>query len=108
MVPCSRAAMCAAVSMPPGEARSHNEPFECKLGGDLAGEFLPDRRAVVRADNGDDGNIGEIEPALDIKQRRRCIDLGKRRWIARLADGNQARSESMRRLEFSLGFGLAA
>ena len=82
--------------------------FERELGGDLTGEFLPDRRAIAGADNGDDGDIGEVKPAFGIKQRRRCIDLGKRRRIAGLADGNEACSQAIRGREFGLGFGRGA
>jgi hypothetical protein len=49
-----------------GESRGDDETFEREFGGDLTGEFLPDRRAVARADNGDDGDIGEVEPAFGI------------------------------------------
>ena len=34
------------------------------------------RFAVARADDGDHGNLGEVAPALDVKQRRRRVDLG--------------------------------
>jgi hypothetical protein len=51
-----------------GEPRSDDETFKCKLGGNLTGEFLPDRRAIARADNGDDGNVGEFEPAFGVEQ----------------------------------------
>jgi hypothetical protein len=62
----------------------------------------------LRADDGDDGNIGEVEPAFGIKQRRRCIDLGKCRRIAKLADGNQACSQPIRGRKLGLGFGRRA
>ena len=84
------------------------KPSSAELGGDLAGEFLPDRRAVARADDGDDGNIGELEPAFGVEQRRRRIDLGERRRIARLADGNEACAEALGRRELGLGFGFGA
>jgi hypothetical protein len=96
--------MCAAVSMPRARPEAMTKPSRASS----VAICLPDRRAVTRADNGDDGNIGEGEPAFGIKQRRRRIDLGKRRRLARLADGNQACSESIRRLELGLGFGLGA
>jgi hypothetical protein len=69
--------------------------------------FLPDRRAVAGADNGDDGNIGELELAFGVKQRRRRIHLGERGRISRLAEGNEACSEAIRRCELGLGFGRA-
>ena len=93
-----------AASEPGGD----DETFEAKLGGDLTGEFLPDGRAVARADNGDDRDVGELQPALDVEQRRRRIDLGKRRRIARLADGDQGGAEPVRRFEFGLGLGFRA
>ena len=70
--------------------------------------FLPDRRAVAGADNGDDGNIGELELAFGVKQRRRRIHLGERGRISRLAEGNEACSEAIRRCELGLGFGRGA
>jgi hypothetical protein len=91
-----------------GESRGDDETFERELGGDLTGEFLSHRRAVACADNGDDGDIGEVEPAFGIEQRRRCIDLGKCRRIAGLADGNQVCSKAIRGREFGLGFGRGA
>jgi hypothetical protein len=70
--------------------------------------FLPDRRAVAGADNGDDGNIGELELAFGVKQRRRRIHLGERGRISRLAEGNEACSEAIRRRELGLSFGRGA
>ena len=90
-----------------GEARGDDETFKRKLGRDLAGEFLPDRRAVARADNGDDGDVGELEPALGV-ERGAGHRPGQARRIARLADGDESCSEPIRRLEFGLGFGLGA
>ena len=87
------------------EARGDDEAFQAELGGELAGEFLPDGRAVARADNGDDGDFGELEPALGVEQGRRRIDLGKRRRIAGLADGDEDGPEPVGRLELGLGLG---
>jgi hypothetical protein len=51
-----------------GEPRSDDEPFKRKIGGDLAGEFLSDGGAVARADDGDDRNVGKIEPAFGVEE----------------------------------------
>ena len=52
------------------EPRSDDETLEPKLACKLAGEFLPDGRAVARADDGDRGDAGEIGAALDVEKRR--------------------------------------
>jgi len=69
--------------------------------------FLPDRRAVAGADNGDDGNIGELELAFGVKQRRRRIHLGESRADIQ-ARRRQHCSEAIRRCELGLGFGRGA
>jgi len=74
----------------PGQPRGDDKTLECEIGRDLAGEFLSDGGAVARADNGDDRNVGEFKPAFDVEEGRRRVDLGERRRIARLADGDQA------------------
>jgi hypothetical protein len=91
-----------------GEAGGNDETFQRKLGRDLAREFLSNRRAVASADNGDNGDIGELQPALGVEQGRRGVDLGKGGGIAGLTDGNQGGAKPIRRLEFGLGFSLGA
>jgi hypothetical protein len=67
------------------EARSDDEAFEPELGRKQAGEFLADGRAVAGVDHGHDRAHGEFEPALDVEEGRRGVDLGRagsqaRRW----------------------------
>ena len=89
-----------------GKARRHDEAFQPELGGARAGEFLADGRAVARADHRHDRARGKIEPALDVEQRRRGIDLGERRRIAVLADRDEARAEPLGALQLGFGLGL--
>ena len=60
-----------------GEPGGDDESFKREIGGELAGEFLADRRAVAGADDGDDRPVGELQPALDVEEGRRRIDLGE-------------------------------
>jgi hypothetical protein len=53
-------------------------------------------------------NVGELEPALDVDKRGRAVDLGKRRRIARLADGDQPCAYALGGRELGLGLLLAA
>ena len=73
-----------------GKSRGDDKSFKREAGGDLAGEFLSDGGAVAGADDGDDRNVGELQPAFDEEEGRRRIDLRERRRIARLADRDQA------------------
>jgi hypothetical protein len=73
-----------------GEPRGDDEALEPEIGRELAGEFLSDGGAVAGADDSDDGDVGEIELALGVEERRRRIDFGERRGVARLADGDEA------------------
>ena len=70
-----------------GKARCDDEALEAEIGGKTSREFLSDRRAVARADDGDDGNRGEVEIALHVKKRRGSVDFAQapagspaRRW----------------------------
>ena len=79
-----------------GKARCDDEALEAEIGGKTSREFLSDRRAVACTDDGNDGNRGEVEIALHVKKRRGSVDFTKRRRVARLADGDQLRTESLR------------
>jgi hypothetical protein len=70
--------------------------------------FCPTAEPLRAPDDGDDGNIGEIEPAFELDQRRGRVDLGKRRRIAGLADRHQVSAQAFCCLEFRLGFRLGA
>jgi hypothetical protein len=91
-----------------GEPGGDDEALKREIGRNLAGEFLSDGGAVARTDDGDDRNVGELQPAFDVEEGRRRIDLGERRRIARLADGDQACPQAFGTLKLGLGFGLGA
>ena len=100
--------MCAAVSMPRASPEAMTNPSSARSVASARVNFWPTGGAVARTDNGDHGNVGELEPAFDVEQRRRRIDLGERRRIAGLADGDQIRAQAFGERELSLGFGLGA
>ena len=90
------------------ETRGDDEAFRPKLACELAGEFLSRRRTVAGADDGDDGNVGEIGAALDVEEGRGRIDMGERRRIARLAERDELRAEALGARELGLGLGFGA
>ena len=55
-----RGAMCGRIDAA-GEPGGDDEALESELARKLAREFLPDGRAVAGADDGDDGDVGELE-----------------------------------------------
>ena len=75
---------------------------------DLRVNFWPTAEPLRAPTMATMGIVGEVEPAFDVEQRRRRVDLGERRRIARLADGDEACARALRRGELGLGFGLAA
>lgn len=72
-----------------GKTRGNDEAFAAKLDREGTGKFLSDGGAIPRADHGNEGTCGELEPAFDIKQGRRRIDFRKGVRIARLADADE-------------------
>lgn len=53
-----------------GKTRGDDETLDPQLGGEASGEFLSHGRAVAGAHDGHDGNVGEIELALGVEERR--------------------------------------
>lgn len=86
-----------------GEPRSDDEALKREIGRELARKFLSDGGAVACADDGDDGNVGEIEPALGVEEGRGRVDLSEGRRIARLPDGDEACAQAFGSFEFGLG-----
>ena len=75
--------------------RANDETFKAEIGRDLASEFLSDRRAVARADNGHRRKAGELEIAFDEEERRRRIDMRQCRRVARLADRDELGADAV-------------
>ena len=90
------------------EPRGDDETFEPEFACKLAREFLSRRGAVARADDGDDGKGGELNAALDLEKRRRRIDMGERRGIARLAERNERYAQTVGAGKFGFGLGFGA
>ena len=78
MVPCSTALPHGAAVDAAGEPRGDDVAGAADAGGEHAGELLAGRRAVAGADDGHDRACQKGEVALDVEQRRRRIDGGKR------------------------------
>ena len=70
------------------QARGDDETLEPEIDRERAREFLSGRRAVAGADDGDDRNVGKIEPTFGIEEGWWRIDLSERRRITRLTDGD--------------------
>jgi hypothetical protein len=90
------------------KARGNHEALIPEIGRETAREFLAHCRAVAGTDDGHDGNLGELEPALYVEQGRRGVDLSESWRIPRLANDDQARPHALGRRKLALCFVLAA
>ena len=88
------------------EPRGDDEALQPELACELAGEFLSDGGTVAGADDSDDGDVGEFEPAFEVEQRRGRIDFGERPRIARFAESDEACSQAFGTLKLGLCVGL--
>jgi hypothetical protein len=74
-----------------GKTRGDDETFDSEVCGEAPGEFLSLGRAVAGAHDGHDWDVGEIELALGVEERRGRVDLRQRRRVAWLSDGDEVR-----------------
>ena len=90
-------------SMPRASPEAMTKPRSADAGREHAGELLAGGRGVAGADDGNDRarQVGGV--ALDVEERRRRIDGGKRRRIARLDGEEGLGADPVRGLELGLG-----
>ncbi len=97
---------CGAVSGPVNPARQprDNQKAPCaKLSADLRSEFQTCSRSIPRTHHGNRRPFPDAGLSLHVKQRRRCLDMGKERRITGLMNGLQGHASRSGPFQFRFG-----